>query len=118
MSREEAPRETREGAGGNAGPPTRPLVSIVRGEAVRADAEERIRPDPARVAAGWERRFVIERARVPDFVALYEESGFEVAVDPVAPELLEDECADCKLVVRMDYVQVYTRRRAAETLPG
>lgn len=118
MTEDAGPRETREGAGGDAGPPTRPLASIVRGEAARADAEARIRPDPARVADRWERRFVIERARAADLAALYEESGFEVAVDAVAPELLEDECADCKLVVRMDYVQVYTRRPASGPPPG
>jgi hypothetical protein len=108
---DEGSREKRSGASGDAVPPARPLASIVRGEALRADAEERIRPDPARVAAGWERRFVIERARSADFVKLYEEAGFEVAVDAVAPELLEDECSDCALVARLDYVQVYTRRR-------
>jgi hypothetical protein len=84
----------------------------VRGEALRAGAEERIQPDPARVAAGWERRFVIERARIADLVALYEGAGFEVALDPVAPELLQDECADCALVAALDYVQVYTRKRS------
>ena len=112
MNLDDGPREKRSSAGGDAPPGARPLASIVRGEAVRAGAEERIKPDPARVAAGWERRFVIERARVADFVALYEESGFEVAIDPVAPELLEDECSDCKLVMALDYVQVYTRRTA------
>ena len=101
------PREGRAGAEAPAG--ARPLASIVRGEALRADAESRVKPDPARVAAGWTRRFVIERARAADLVTLYEQAGFEVAVDAVAPELLEDECSDCKLVVRLDYVQVYTR---------
>ncbi len=103
-------REGCEGAGDDAGPPARPLSSIVRGEAVRAEAESRIQPDPARVADGWERRFVIERARAADLVALYEASGYEVAVDAVAPELLEDECVDCRLVLHLAYVQVYTRR--------
>lgn len=103
------PREGRPDAGADAPPGARPLASIVRGEALRADAAERIQPDPARVAAGWTRRFVIERARAADLVALYEQAGFEVAVDAVAPELLQDECTDCKLVVRMAYVQVYTR---------
>lgn len=112
------PRDGQPGAGSDALPPARPLASIVRGEAIRADAEERIKPDPARVAAGWERRFVIERSRVADFVVLYEESGFEVAVDSVAPELLEDECADCALVARLDYVQVYVRRRAPPQSAG
>jgi hypothetical protein len=108
MKDEAGPRETREGAG-ETGPPTRPLASIVRGEALRADAAERIQPDPARVAAGWTRRFVIERARAADLVKLYEEAGFEVAMDSVAPELLQDECSDCALVAALDYVQVYTR---------
>ncbi len=91
----------------------RSLTSLVRAEAMRDAALERITPDPARMAAGWKRRFVIERARVPDLVALYEEGGFEVVADAVTPEQLEDDCTDCKLVVHLDYVQVYTRRRDA-----
>ena len=87
------------------------LAGVVRGEALRADAAERVRPDPARLAAGWERRFVIERARVADLVVLYERGGFDVALDAVAPELLADECTDCRLVAALDYVQVYTKRR-------
>jgi hypothetical protein len=90
----------------------RSLASLVRGEAVRTDAVERIQPDPARIAAGWERRFVIERARTADLVTLYEQGGFDVVLDPVAPELLSDECTDCRLVAALDYVQVYTRKRA------
>jgi hypothetical protein len=90
--------------------PIIPLASLVRGEAHRSVAGERIRPDPARLAAGWERRFVIERPRAADLARLYEESGFEVALDPVAPELLEDDCTDCRLVARLEYVMLYTRR--------
>ncbi len=104
-------RDERPDGGEGAPSPERPLAGIVRGEALRAGAEERIRPDPARLAAGWERRFVIERARVGDFARLYEQSGFEVAIDPVPPELLADECTDCRLVAALDYVQVYVRRR-------
>jgi hypothetical protein len=87
-----------------------PLARVVRDEALRAEAESRIRPDPARVAAGWERRFVMEKSRVADLVALYRSSGFEVAVDAVAPELLDDDCGDCRLVFQLEYVSVYTRR--------
>ena len=89
------------------------LPGIVRGEALRAGAEERIRPDPARLAAGWERRFVIEKGRAPDFARLYEEAGFEVALDPVAPELLEEECAGCRVVFQLEYVSLYTRKPRA-----
>lgn len=108
----DGPREQRPTAGGGDDPPASPLASIVRSEALRADAEDRIQPDPVRLAAGWERRFVIERARAADLVALYEQGGFEVATDPVPPELLADECTDCKLVSLMQYVQVYVRRPA------
>jgi hypothetical protein len=87
------------------------LASVVRGEALRVDATERIAPDPARLAAGWERRFVIEKGRAADLAALYAQAGFEVAMDPVAPELLADECTDCRLVAALGYVQVYTRPR-------
>ncbi len=98
-------------AGDDAPPAAGRLAGIVRGEALRADAAERIAPDPARLAAGWARRFVIESARAPDLVALYGAAGFEVALDPVAPELLADECTDCRLVAALGYVQVYVRRR-------
>ena len=97
------PREPRRGA----------LTGIVRGEATRAEAESRVRPDPARIAAGWERRFVVERARAADFARLYEEAGFEVALDPVAPEQLDDECDGCRIVFHLEYVSLYTRRFAA-----
>ena len=96
--------------GGEREPRPDPLARVVRGEAQRAEAEERIRPDPARLAAGWERRFVIEKARAGDLARLYQEAGFEVALDAVAPELLDDECADCRLVFQLEYVSLYTRR--------
>ena len=91
--------------------PAAKLGSVVRGEALRADAESRIRPDPARIAVGWERRFVIEKARAADLVELYERAGFEVATDPVPPELVADECTDCRVVGQLQFVQIYTRRR-------
>ncbi len=102
-----------EREGGAAAPPqpVERLAAIVRGEATRGESESRIRPNPARVAAGWEPRFVIERARVADLVALYEARGFEVALEPVPPELVADECGDCRLVAALEYVRVYTRRR-------
>jgi hypothetical protein len=55
---------------------------------------------------------LIDCARCADLLVLHEEAGFEVAVDSVAPELLQDECSDCALVAALDYVQVYTRRRS------
>ena len=90
----------------------RPLASLVRSEALRAAFAERIRPDPTRLAAGWERRFVIERDRAPDLVRLYEVAGLEVATDPVPPEALADECEGCRIVFQREYVSIHTRPRA------
>ena len=89
----------------------RPLSALVRGEAIRADSEARIRTDPARLAAGWVRRFVIERPRAADLVRLYEEAGLDVGVDPVPPDALADECHGCQLVFQREFVSIYTRRR-------
>jgi hypothetical protein len=87
-----------------------PLSALVRGEAVRSEAGERIQPDPVRLASGWVKRFAIERTRAADLARLYEEAGFEVALDPVSPERLDDECGDCRIVARFDHVLLYTRR--------
>lgn len=91
-------------------PSAGPLASLVRAEALRDEAAGRIRPDPARIAAGWERRFVIEKGRAADLTRLYAQAGFEVVQDPVPPELLDDECVDCRLIVQLEYVSLYTRR--------
>jgi hypothetical protein len=99
--------------GGGPAPDPERLAGMVRGEALRAEAESRIKPDPARIAAGWERRFVIEKPRAADLARQYEQAGFEVALDPVAPELLEDECSGCRLVFQLEYVSIYTRRPGA-----
>lgn len=91
--------------------PADPLSAIVRAEALRAAAESRIRPDPARLAAGWVHRFVVEARRVEEYVRLYEEAGFDVAVDAVKPDQVEEECGDCRLVLALEFRAVYTRRR-------
>ncbi len=89
------------------------LAGVVRGEALRADAESRIRPDPARVADGWEWRFVLEHGRAADLVRLYEQAGFDVATDPVQAEQIDEECTDCRLVSALRFVALYTRPRSS-----
>ena len=93
-----------------------PLASIVREEANRARAQAQIAPDPARLAAGWERRFVVEGRRAPEYVELYESLGFEVAADPVRREQVADECDDCRIALLLEFRAIYTRPRGA--LPG
>jgi len=87
------------------------LASIVREEAIRAHAQAEIAPDPARLAEGWERRFVVEGRRVPEYVDLYESLGFEVAADPVRREQVADECDDCRIALLLEFRTIYTRPR-------
>lgn len=73
--------------------------------------EARIRPNPERIAAGWERRFLADPARAREATEIYERMGFEVALDPIRPEDLEEGCVDCALVTAAGFRMIYTRRR-------
>jgi len=88
-----------------------PLRFVVEGEARRVLSEAQIAPDPARIADGWERRFIIEGARADEMVQLYESLGYDVAADPIAPEDVSGDCEDCALVMRLRFVMLYTRKR-------
>lgn len=67
--------------------------------------------DLERIADGWERRFVADRARAEEAERLYRELGFEVIADPVAPEDLPEGCGPCRLARELQFRIVYTRRR-------
>jgi len=59
--------------------------------------------------AGWERRSILDGARLEEAVRMYEELGFEVLVREVGPDDLKDsnsciDCYACSLKV------IYTRR--------
>ncbi len=97
-----------EGGPGDAGSAAGRLAAEERRRRVW---EAQIRPDPARLAAGWERRFLADPVRAREAAELYEHMGFEVALDPVRPEDLEPGCADCALVSAAGFRMVYTRRR-------
>jgi hypothetical protein len=97
---------------------SRQLSAVVRAEAFRAVAESRIRPDPDRLSAGWQRRFVVEARRIGEYIRLYEAAGFEVAADPVKPEQVEEECGDCRLVLSLEFRTIYTRRGSLDSDSG
>ena len=90
-------------------PDAAPLGRMVGQEARRLLAEARIAPDPARVAAGWERRFVADAERAAEAVRLYEELGYEVCADPLRPDDLTGECEDCRLLMLLQFKTIYTR---------
>ena len=68
------------------------------------------RPDAARLAAGWEFRFVADARRAEEAVELYDQLGFEVEAIPIQADRLEDDCADCQIVALLKYQAIYTRR--------
>lgn len=70
-------------------------------------------PDPARLEAGWEHRFVAEAERAREMAQLYREVGFEVVADSVRPDSALGGCVTCFGETHQDYRSIYTRRPAA-----
>ncbi|MDH3497492.1 MAG: hypothetical protein OER21_12080 [Gemmatimonadota bacterium] len=87
------------------------LRSIVEAEARRVLSDAELRPDPQRVAEGWERRFVTDAHRAEEVIALYESLGLEVCADPLRPDELGPGCDDCALVAVLRFRTIYTRKR-------
>ena len=89
------------------------LGALVESEARRALDEQQVRADPARTAAGWERRFLADAARAGEAVELYAALGYEACADPLRRDDLTGDCDDCQLVMLLHYRMVYTRRPPA-----
>ena len=68
--------------------------------------------DPTLVAAGWERRFMADPARVEEATQTYIELGFEVRTEIIKPDELHELCGACRLATCAAYVTLYTRKRA------
>jgi hypothetical protein len=84
-----------------------------RGDRVRAESQAvTTEPDPERIAQGWELRFVVEGLRAESLVQLYESLGFEACADPLRPDLLPEDCHDCRVAIALGFRAIYTRRRA------
>lgn len=96
--------------------PSAGLDALLRVEAHRAGIQ--IEPDPARVAAGWQFRFVADAPRVEAALALYEELGFETCADPIPPAAIAPACGECRLVALLKFRAIYTRRRSSYHSPG
>ena len=98
-------------------PAMAPSRFIVRTEVERVLAETRSPPDPGRIAAGWERRFIAEATRAEEMMQLYRTLGFEATADPVNVNLVSDPCVDCALIMRLQFKTIYTRRVPTEPRP-
>ena len=57
------------------------------------------------------KRTTIDEPRLSELVALYEELGFEVLVQPLAREDLDQECGECLFSEPERYKTIYTRPR-------
>jgi hypothetical protein len=86
-----------------AGVPPRPTPSSPTDEPGEAD--------PARLAQGWERRFIAHGARLDEMVRLYEALGYEVVADPVSGGRPGVECEGCRLATGLGFKLIYTRSR-------
>lgn len=91
---------------------TKELRFVIEGAARRFLQEDQFAPDPERLAQGWERRFVTDGERARQMIQLYKELGYEVVADPITPESMADECADCALLAALKFQTIYTRRRS------
>ena len=66
--------------------------------------------DPSLVRQGWQRRFMADSARLPEYLDLYRGLGFEVHTEQVTQAELGEECEDCRIVICRLFVTIYTRR--------
>ncbi|UCF18194.1 MAG: hypothetical protein JSU87_09515 [Gemmatimonadota bacterium] len=87
------------------------LSSLVEQEARRFLSEEQLQGDPARLADGWERRFIADAQRAEEAMELYSQLGYEVVADPVQGELVGEDCEDCQLLAALRFKIIYTRKR-------
>lgn len=88
-----------------------PLSDMVEREAKRVLSETQLKPDPARVAQGWERRFLADAERAEEAMELYARLGYEVCADPVRPDQLEQDCLGCPLPTLLQFTMIYTRKK-------
>ena len=69
---------------------------------------------------GWQRRFIASEPRLSEMKAMYEETGFEVHLEPLVAgeeDEADEQCEGCRQCFkgREDLYQViYTRQRGGE----
>ena len=93
----------------SASPDEATLFRLVKEEEHRVLSTAALTADPARLADGWERRFLADGPRAAEAVALYESLGFEVAADPLSAPDLPADCTDCQLATLLAFKTIYTR---------
>lgn len=87
------------------------IESLFNSSAERFLSDAQLRPDPALVAEGWERRFTADAQRTLEVMDLYSQLGYEVRAEPVLPEELKNECDGCCSPVVLEFKTIYTRKK-------
>lgn len=59
---------------------------------------------------GWQQRSILDEPRLSEAVQLYEEMGFEVMVNDIRPEDIE-EASSCTECISGSLKVIYTRKR-------
>lgn len=86
------------------------LLLLLKQDEHRVLSTAALTADPARVAAGWERRFLADGPRAAEAVALYEALGYEVEAVALSGSDLPADCTDCQLATLLAFKTIYTRR--------
>jgi hypothetical protein len=60
------------------------------------------------IARGWEKQTTYDEPRLSDIVEMYEETGFEIRLEPFDPFTTQG-CADCMKASPEKYKTIYTR---------
>ncbi|RLF16015.1 MAG: hypothetical protein DRJ97_02200 [Thermoprotei archaeon] len=79
----------------------------------RPEATCRLRPskDEELRRQGWTFRFTASGARLREMVEAYESMGFEVHLEPIKPEEVDEACRACIQAEPETIYAVYTRPR-------
>jgi hypothetical protein len=59
---------------------------------------------------GWERQTTYDEPRLSEMIAMYEEIGFEVRLEPLNPDE-EPGCTECMKTSPEKYKVIYTRKK-------
>jgi hypothetical protein len=77
------------------------------------------------IEQGWQRRFCAAEPRLSEMAAIYEETGYEVHLEPLAaveaPDQDQDGCEACMICYQGDeerYQVIYTRPKGGKSSLG
>ncbi|MBW2457586.1 MAG: hypothetical protein JRI68_23975 [Deltaproteobacteria bacterium] len=66
-------------------------------------------PEDELKAQGWSQRTTYDEPRLSEMVALYEELGFEVRLEPFCP--MDDQCSECLMQEPGRFKTIYVRNK-------